>query len=252
MTMKKLSVIIITRNESANIADCINSVSFADEIIVVDSNSDDDTPKIVHELGARLIQTSNWPGFGPQKNYALSFATAEWILSIDADERVPHQLKEEIISLINSPSLIETYYIPRLSSFLGHFIHHGGWYPDYVLRLFKKNSGSFSNSMVHEKYIPTAQETGRLQNHIIHYSYATDTDYLRKLEHYSTAGALTAYENNKKSSLLITISHAAWAFIKSYIVRLGFLDGRGGLLVAISSAESTYHKYLKLMMLHEK
>jgi glycosyltransferase involved in cell wall biosynthesis len=250
MTIKKLSVIIITHNESVNIADCINSVSFADEIIVVDSNSDDDTPKIVNELGAQLIQTANWPGFGVQKNYALSLATAEWVLSIDADERVTPALKEEIISTILTPQT-EAYYIPRLSSFLGNFIYHGGWYPDYVLRLFKRNSGNFSNSIVHEKFITTSNQIGHLKNHLIHYSYATDSDYLRKLEHYSTAGALTAYKKNKKSDLKIIISHSIWAFLKSYIFKLGFLDGRSGFLVAISSAESTYHKYLKLMLLQK-
>jgi glycosyltransferase involved in cell wall biosynthesis len=249
MSTKKLSVIIITHNESANIADCINSVSFADEIIVVDSNSDDETPKIVNELGAYLIHTDNWPGFGAQKNYALSLATAEWVLSIDADERVTPALREEIISVISTP-LVEAYYIPRLSSFLGDFIYHGGWHPDYVLRLFKNNSGKFSNSIVHEKFL--SNQIAHLKNHLIHYSYPTDSDYLRKLETYSTAGALAAHKKNKKSNLKIIITHTTWAFLRSYIIKLGFLDGRAGFLVAVSSAESTYHKYLKLMLLHEK
>lgn len=251
MTTKKLSVIIITHNESKNIADCINSVNFADEIIVVDSNSDDETPKIVNELGARLIQTDNWPGFGAQKNYALSLATAEWVLSIDADERVTPALREEIISVISLP-LAKAYYIPRLSSFLGSFIHHGSWHPDYVLRLFKRNSGEFSNSIVHEKFLSTSNEFANLKNHLIHYSYPTDSDYLRKLESYSTAGALVAYQKNKKSNLKTIITHTTWAFLRSYIIKLGFLDGRAGFLVAVSSAESTYHKYLKLMLLHEE
>lgn len=249
--MPTLSVIIITRNEASNIADCINSISFADEIIVVDSNSEDTTPTIAKALGAKLIQTAEWPGFGPQKNFALSFATSDWVLSIDADERVSESLKSEILQAVNNPAF-DSYQIPRLSSFLGHFISHSGWYPDYVLRLFKKDGGEFSDSLIHEKFIPRSDRVGHLRNHLIHYSYITDSDYLRKLEQYSSLGALAAYNNKKKSSLFITISHALWAFIKSYFIKLGFLDGTGGLLVAISSAESTYHKYLKLMMLHKK
>ena len=246
----KLSVIIITRNESGNIADCIRSVSFADQIVVVDSNSDDGTQKIVQDLGATLIETTQWPGFGPQKNLALSKADGEWILSIDADERVTEELRLEIISTINDPQGVEACYIPRLSSFLGHFIRHGGWYPDHVLRLFKKEVASFSDASVHEKVVLTGNRRHKkLKHHLIHFSYLTDSDYLRKLEHYSTAAATSAVNNNKSSSLRKSIGHAAWAFFRSYVLKLGFLDGRAGLLVAISSAESTYHKYLKIMLL---
>lgn len=252
MTRPTLSVIIITRNESKNIADCIRSVGFADEVIVVDSDSTDGTQQIVQEMGATLVKTTEWPGFGPQKNLALSKARFEWVLSIDADERVTDELQKEILAKIHSPSVAGAYLIPRMSSFLGHFIRHGGWYPDHVLRLFRRDVGQFSDSAVHEKFIAKSDcSLGRLRNHLIHFSYVSDSDYLRKLEHYSSAAAESAHVNNKSSSLSKSIGHACWAFFKSYVLRLGFLDGRAGLLVAISSAESTYHKYLKLMLLSE-
>lgn len=248
----RLSVIIITRNESGNIADCIRSVEFADQIVVVDSNSDDGTQNIVKDLGATLIETAHWPGFGPQKNLALSKADGEWVLSIDADERVTDDLRQEIVATINDPQGVEACHIPRLSSFLGYFIRHSGWYPDHVLRLFKREAASFSDDLVHEKVILTGnRRQKKLKHHLIHFSYLTDSDYLRKLEQYSSAAASSAVKNNKSSSLRKSIGHAAWAFFKSYVFKLGFLDGRAGLMVAISSAESTYHKYLKIMLLRK-
>lgn len=252
MTRPTLSVIIITHNESQNIADCLRSVSFADQIVVVDSNSSDGTQQIVQDMGATLIETTNWPGFGIQKNLALSKANCEWVLSIDADERVTKELQAEILSAICAEQSADAYYIPRLSSFLGYFIRHSGWYPDYVLRLFKRGIGVFSDDRVHEKVVLKGHSRHqRLQHHLVHYSYLTDSDYLRKLEHYSTAAAITAHAKNKTSSLRKSIGHALWAFCKSYLFKRGFLDGRAGLLVAISSAESTYHKYLKIMLLDE-
>ena len=134
---QKLSVIIITRNESHNLPDCIRSVAFADEIIVVDSSSTDGTQQIARDMGAILVETTQWPGFGPQKNLALSKARFEWVLSIDADERVTPQLQAEILTKIHASPDTGAYLIPRLSSFLGHFSRHSGWYPDHVLRLFR-------------------------------------------------------------------------------------------------------------------
>lgn len=249
---QKLSVIIITRNESHNLPDCIRSVAFADEIIVVDSSSTDGTQQIARDMGAILVETTQWPGFGPQKNLALSKARFEWVLSIDADERVTPQLQAEILTKIHASPDTGAYLIPRLSSFLGHFIRHSGWYPDHVLRLFRRDAGQFSDSAVHEKFIPrTDCRQEKLRHHLIHFSYMNDSDYLRKLEHYSSAAAESAHANNKSSSLRQSIGHAFWAFFKSYVLRLGFMDGRAGLMVAISSAESTYHKYLKIMLLGE-
>src|SRR5690625_4755128 len=147
-----LSVIIITKNEADNIADCLDSVAFADEWIVVDSGSTDDTCRIAREKGADVVSTSDWPGFGPQKNRALERASGQWVLSIDADERVTPELAAEIQAVLQQPRA-DGYYIARLSNFCGRWIRHSGWWPDYVLRLFRRESARFTDSLVHESVI---------------------------------------------------------------------------------------------------
>src|SRR5690625_2320332 len=167
----RLSVIIITKNEADNIAACLDSVAFADEFIVVDSGSTDDTREIARQKGALVTRTDDWPGFGPQKNRALALATGEWVLSIDADERVTPELASEIQTIIkqNSPTAVG-YNIARLSNFCGRWIRHSGWWPDYVLRLFKRDSTRFSDDIVHESVLPPAS-VANLKNHLLHYPY---------------------------------------------------------------------------------
>jgi glycosyltransferase involved in cell wall biosynthesis len=247
----KLSVIIITKNEADNIAACLESVKFANEWIIVDSGSSDATVALAQKAGATVIQTEDWPGFGPQKNRALAAAGGEWILSLDADERIPDGLRNEILAATASATHT-AYAVPRLSSFCGHFIHHSGWYPDYIIRLFRRDSATFSPDLVHESVNVQAGSTGKLQTAMIHYSYPDDETYLRKLQQYSSLGARQAYAAGKRGGLGTAILHAFTSFLRSYIFRKGFLDGKAGLMVAISSAESTYHKYFKLMLLSER
>lgn len=246
----KLSVIIITKNEEANIRACLDSVGFADERIIVDSGSSDDTVALARAAGASVIETSDWPGFGPQKNRALDAARGEWVLSLDADERIPDALRDEILAAIGNPAQ-HAFALPRLSSFCGRFIRHAGWYPDYIVRLFRRDAGRFSDDLVHENVELKNVTPVRLRTPIIHYSYPDDDAYLRKLAQYSSLGAQQAYAAGKRSSLSQAILHAASAFLRSYLFKRGFLDGRAGLMVAISSAESSYHKYVKLMLLAE-
>lgn len=246
----KLSVIIITKNEADNIQACLDSVSFANQWIIVDSGSTDGTLEIARAAGATVIETADWPGFGPQKNRALDAADGDWILSLDADERIPEALRDEIMAAINAPAA-DAYALPRLSSFCGHFIRHAGWYPDYIVRLFKKDAGRFSDDLVHESVILKQAAPARLKTAIVHYSYRDDDAYLRKLGQYSSLGAQQAFAAGKRSSLGKAILHACSAFLRSYVFKRGFLDGRAGLMVAISTAESTYHKYFKLMLLCE-
>ena len=246
----KLSVIIITKNEAENIQACLDSVGFANEWIIVDSGSTDGTVEIARAAGATVIQTADWPGFGPQKNRALDAAQGEWVLSLDADERIPEALRDEILAAMNETTH-PSFALPRLSSFCGHFIHHSGWYPDYVVRLFRCGAGRFSGDQVHEKVIVQQGSTGKLRTPILHYSYRSDSDYLRKLDQYSTLGARQAFAAGKRASLRKAIGHALSAFIRCYVFRRGFLDGRAGVMVALSSAESAYHKYLKLMLMAE-
>jgi len=245
----KLSVIIITKNEAANIQACLDSVAFANEWIIVDSGSTDGTVELARAAGATVISKTDWPGFGAQKNRALDAARGVWVLSLDADERIPPALRDEILAVINGPAG-DSYALPRLSSYCGHFIRHSGWHPDYIVRLFRRGVGRFSDDLVHESVIVSGV-SGRLKTPMIHYSYVDDDAYLRKLGQYSTLGAQQAYAAGKRSTLGKAILHACSAFLRSFIFKRGFLDGRGGLMVAISTAESTYHKYFKLMLLSE-
>lgn len=242
--MAKLSVILITRNEALNIGDCIASVAWADEIVVVDSASSDDTVAIAGSMGARVYQHSDWPGFGPQKNRALGYASGDWVFSLDADERVTPELRAELERAMQAADA-EGYYCPRLSQFCGQFVHHSGWYPDYVLRLFKRGAGRFSDSLVHESVLLEGR-TARLKSPLLHYSYRTAEDVARKVEHYSSAAARQMFEAGKRSSLAGALLSGGWAFVRTYLLRLGALDGRAGWHIAQMNARTTYLKYRKL------
>ena len=242
----KLSVIIITKNEAANIRACLESVTWADEIIVVDSGSSDATVEICRELGAQ-VHVHDWPGFGIQKNRALSYATHEWVFAIDADERVTHDLQSQLIKAMEDSSG-DGFYVPRLSQFCGRFIRHSGWYPDYVLRLFKRTKGRFSDDMVHERVILEGT-VGRLSSPLLHYSYLNEADVQRKTEQYAKAGAMQMLKNGKAASRVDAPLRAGWAFVRTYCLRLGFLDGSAGFNIALMNARTTYLKYNQLKAL---
>ena len=245
-TRPTLSAIVITRNEAHNLHDCLQSMhGLVDEIIVVDSQSTDDTVAIAQQHGAKVAQPADWPGFGPQKNRALDLATCDWVFSIDADERVTPALAAEIKQLLQLGEANAAYQVPRLSSYCGKFIHHAGWQPDYVLRLFKRDTARFSDDLVHERVV-TIQPVIVLQNHLLHYSYLNFSQVLSKVDAYSTASAKQAYARGKRSSVAGALGHGAWAFFRTYVIRRGFLDGAHGLALAISNAETSYYKYLKL------
>jgi glycosyltransferase involved in cell wall biosynthesis len=247
----KLSVIIITKNEADNIRACLDSVSWADEITVVDSGSSDDTVNICRAMGAQVHITADWPGFGMQKNRALSHATGEWVLSLDADERVTAGLRSEIESALNDPHGHDAFRIPRLSSFCGRYMRHSGWYPDYVTRLFQRGAARFSDDLVHESLIVNGR-VGKLHQPLLHETFHDLEELLTKINQYSTAGARMLSEKGKSATLKKAVSHAAWAFFRTYILRVGFLDGREGFMVAVSTAESTYYRYVKLMLLNRR
>ena len=246
--MPKLSVIVITKNEAHNIGDCLASVSFSDECIVVDSGSTDDTASLAREKGAKVEIFPDWPGFGAQKNRALALATGDWVLSVDADERVTSELRAEIEATIASASF-DAYSFPRLSSYCGQTMRHSGWYPDRVTRLFKRGVARFSDDLVHEKLL-TSGPVGKLRCAIAHESYRNLEDVLTKTNRYSSAGAAGLHRRGKPSSLGIALGHGAWAFIRTYFLRLGLLDGKLGFVLAVSIAEETYYRYLKLWLLN--
>ncbi len=239
----KLSVIIITKNEVENIRACLESVKWADEIIVVDSGSVDATVDICREMGAQ-VREHDWPGFGKQKNRALSYATNEWVFSLDADERVTPELKAQLINAMGGGSN-DGFYVPRLSQFCGRFIRHSGWYPDYVLRLFKRSKGHFSDDMVHERVILEGV-AGQLTSPLLHYSYLNQADVRRKTEQYAKAGALQMLKKGKTATIVDAPLRAGWAFIRTYLLRMGFLDGMAGFKVAMMNTRTTYLKYKQL------
>jgi glycosyltransferase involved in cell wall biosynthesis len=236
-----LSAIVITRNEARNIAACLESVAFCDERIVVDCGSDDDTVKIAAAAGATVVSQA-WAGFGAQKNFALSQARCAWVLSIDADERVPAALAAEILSTIRAASACG-YEIARLSTFLGRPMRHSGWFPDHVLRLFRREKARFSDDLVHERVICEGP-IGRLSGVLDHHPVLRLEDALRRVDSYSTAGA-EMLAASRRVSFSSGITHGMWSFLRGYIMRLGFLDGREGFLLAVANAEGTYYRYMK-------
>ena len=250
-TRPTLSAIVITRNEAHNLHDCLQSMhGLVDEIIVVDSQSTDNTVAIALQHGAKVEQPEDWPGFGQQKNRALDLATCDWVFSIDADERVTPESAAEIKVVLERGDANVAYKLPRLSSYCGKFIHHAGWQPDYVLRLFKRGTARFSDDLVHERVV-TEQSVHALKNHLLHYSYLNFSQVLSKVDAYSTASAKQAYARGKRSSVAGALGHGAWAFFRTYVIRRGFLDGGHGLALSISNAETSYYKYLKLWQMQQ-
>ena len=242
-----MSIIVITKNEAHNIEACLRSVAFADEVIVLDSGSTDATVRLATSMGAKVSQCLDWEGFGIQKNRALSLATSDWVLSIDADERVPRGLQAEIRAVIEAP-VCDAYAVPRLSAYCGQYMRHSGWFPDRVTRLFRRQSARFSDDLVHEKLLADGR-VGQLGCELLHESFVDLEAVLDKMNRYSTAGAQSLFRKGKSASVGQAIGHGIWAFMRTYFFRLGFLDGRLGLVLAISNAEGTYYRYLKLWLL---
>ena len=245
--MPSLSVIVITKNEAHNIEACLRSVRFADEIIVLDSGSTDNTVSLARSLGAKVSTNEDWQGFGIQKNRALALASADWVLSIDADERVSSALRAGIQAALEGPTF-DVYSFPRLSSYCGQYMRHSGWHPDRVTRLFRRDSAAFSTDLIHEKLITTCN-VGKLSSSLRHESFRNLEEVLDKTNRYSTAGAQSLIQKGKTGSVGKALGHGIWAFVRTYFLRLGFLDGRMGLVLAISNAEGTYYRYLKLWLL---
>ncbi len=249
--MAGLSVIVITHNEAINIEACLQSVAFADEVIVLDSGSTDTTCTLATALGAQVHLTSDWPGFGPQKNRALALATQTWVLSVDADERVPPKLALQIQQAINGDQF-SAFTLTRLTQFCGQWIHHCGWTPDHVLRVFKRSHAEFSNDLVHERVVLKSGSIGQLAEPLLHYSYPTPSHYWRKLEAYSQAWAKQRFAQGQKTTMTRAAVSGVVAFIRSYVFRLGFLDGSMGFAVCAMQAQAAFGKYFALYCLQQK
>ncbi len=240
----KLSVVIITRNEEANLPRCLESVNWADEIVVVDSGSTDRTEEIAVGYHARLYHEP-WQGYGHAKQAGLSYATGEWILSIDADEVVTEELVGEIKRVVSAEGGPDGYYMPRRTNFLGRWILHCGWYPDPLLRLFRRQKGRFDEAAVHEKAIVEG-ETGRLKGELLHYSYPDLETYFEKFDRYTTMGAEKALARGKTAGWFDIVVKPPVSFFKHYISKQGFRDGLEGFILSVLSSMAVLVKYAKL------
>ena len=230
-----LSVVIIAKNEEKFIGDAIRSAEFADEILILDSDSTDDTCKIAKQLGAR-VENQAWLGFGPQKNRAVDLATNDWVFVLDSDERIPPKLCSEIITTLKNPSF-DGYFVARLNNFFGKDIKTCGLYPDYSVRLFNRAKGRFNDVPVHER-VEIEGKVAKLKNHMIHLAYSNVDEFIEKQRYYSEI-------SNKKKNIVKAIINPCWTFFKLYFIKLGFLDGWHGYIIAKIYAKYTFWKYSK-------
>jgi glycosyltransferase involved in cell wall biosynthesis len=248
--MQPISATLIVFNEERNIVEALESISWADEIVVVDSGSGDDTLAICRKFTDRILHR-DWTGYADQKNYAVENARNDWIFSLDADERPSPELSLEIQNLARKGFRKSGFKIPRVAFFLGRWIKHGEWYPDCQLRLFDRRHGKWEGGRIHES-VKLDEKPGLLKGEIYHYTYRSLSDYLRRLEIYSTLAACDYQQQGKTISPIRLLGNPIAAFVKSYIVKRGFLDGTPGLAVAITSAISVFFKYAKLYELQHK
>lgn len=241
--MEKISVTIIALNEEGNIRDCLESVKWADEIIVSDSGSTDRTAEICREYGAKVYD-DQWHGFGKQKNLCADRARNTWVFNIDADERVTPELKEEISKAVESGKA-EGYYVPRKNYFGDKWIRHCGWYPDYSLRLYRKDRGRFLERLVHESVAINGGKA-HLKSPMVHKTYRDVSDYLTRMQRYSTLAAQNMMNEGKEAGVFDILFRPPFTFFKMYVLKRGFLDGTHGIIISILYSCYTLAKYAKL------
>lgn len=246
--MNKISVTVITKNEEKNISDCLNSVKWADEIIVVDSESTDKTLEIAKQFTEKIF-IRKWEGYVPQKRYAISLASNEWVLSLDADERITTELKEEITNL--DPGEFNGFKIRRKNFLMNKEITSCGWEKDFQLRLMKKSKADLSDRLVHEKFIVEGK-TGALKNPMLHYTFSSFTEYFSKINHYTSLKSQELYQKKKHVNGWIIFSHTVSAFFTFFFIRGGFKDGVYGLIISLLHSVSTMMNYIKLWELQNK
>lgn len=245
-----LTVVIAAKNEAINIADCVASAAFADEVLVLDSGSSDDTVALARAAGATVHET-DWPGYGPQQNRGIDLASGDWIFSLDADERIPRVLAQEIRRRIDAPDASDGYDVPRVSLFLTRFMKHSGWWPDRTRRLVRRGHGRFTGHGIHANLVVEGR-LGHLDQPIVHYSFRDLDSVIEKMNRYSSGSARDYLERGRRASLAGALAHGLWTFIRTYVVQRGFMDGSEGFIVAVSNAEGSYYKHLKLRALQQQ
>jgi glycosyltransferase involved in cell wall biosynthesis len=237
---------VICFNEKRNIAECLASLRWVDEIIVVDSFSADETVAIVR-LYTDKVHQRKWSGINDQRNYALSLARHDWVLSVDADERVGSALQLEIESALQDvPADVSGFYMPRLTFYLGSWIRHGGWYPDWKLRLFRKSVAHYAGEDPHDNVSLSAGRTLRLRSDLLHFTYRSFSDQLRRIDSFSTTGARRIAAAGGRSGFLPMLLHPVGKFLGTYLFRGGFLDGLAGFIISVASAFYVFARHVKL------
>ena len=257
----RLSVIVITKNEAARLPTCLASVAFADELIVVDSASTDNTVELARDFGARVIVTADWPGFGLQKQRALDAASGDWVFCIDADEWLDDRLAAAIRQITLAPlsSASSAHYaVGRMSAFCGQWMRAGSWYPDVGIRLFKRGSARFSPDLVHERLLldnqtgtaPTTKppKPPELPGLLLHNSMTGLHDAVDKMNRYSSGRATELRARGRRGGVGRAVGHGLWAFFRGYVLRRGFQDGRLGFVLAMLDGQASYFRYLKMWL----
>ncbi len=243
-----LSAAVITYNEADRIEACIRSVAFCDEIVVVDSHSTDGTRELAAALGARVIER-DWPGYRSQKAFAVSSCRHDWVLCLDADERVSAELRAEIVRLRASGFEGRAgWSIPRITDYFGRFLRHGNAYPDRLVRLFDRRRGGWVGREIHEN-TRVEGRPGRLQGHLLHYPYRSLTDHEQRMLRYAQLMAGSMHASGRRAGLGAAVFHSVWRFVRGYFLRLGFLDGWRGLVFALVEASYVRQKYVRLYLL---
>jgi glycosyltransferase involved in cell wall biosynthesis len=241
---------IITFNEAANIQAALESLSWADEIIVVDSESSDDTVAIARKFTDRVF-VRPWPGYIAQKNFAAEQARHDWIFSLDADERIPPSLAEEIRAVVTTEPALRGYRVPRVTYHLGRWIRTTDFYPDYQTRLYDRRSARWRGKYVHES-VAVDGPVGRLRHELEHYSFRDLRDQLDRINHYTTLAARQMHETGRHATPFDLVVHPPAAFLRNYLLRRGVLDGAAGFTISAMNAFSVYLKFAKLWELQQK
>ncbi len=243
----KISAAIITFNEERNIARVIESLRCCDEILVLDSGSNDRTVEIAGKLGARVVEAS-WHGYAAQKNIAVELAQYDWVLSLDADESLSEALEAEIWQIKKTGPNFDGYTVPRLAQYLGRWILHGGWYPDRKIRLFDRTKAKWVGSFVHES-VRVDGTVGHLQSNLLHFTCSSISEHLRTMDRYTTLAAQEIAARQKTISLSRLLFDPPWTFLQTYLLKLGFLDGVEGLAIAYMAAFYNFAKYSKARLM---
>lgn len=248
--MNAISVFVPVLNEEDKIADALQSVQWADEIVVVDTGCTDRTIDIARQYGCR-IEHLNFKGFGNLRNASVSLCKHDWILSIDADERVTPELQQEILDKVIDNDALDAYFIPRRNFFMGRWIKHCGWYPDYCQpKLFRKGALTYHEDMVHEGF-DIHGKVGHLKNDVLHYSFRDLSQVIAKMDRYSTLGMQKMAQQGRQASMASALLHGIGAFLRIYVLKRGFLDGWPGFVIALGNFEGTFYRYAK-RTLHQR